>query len=166
VAKLIVTVDSSKGVAHIGRAIAKLTKAVRDTVVGTGHEGIEYAARRSPQYSGAFAGNWRLALNQMNTGRGTSSRDDTPLAEGTESSIRGALASKSAIEGWTPKDVVYLATSSMDADTGKSYSWDIEANVMKFRSVNPSKGAVRARSLGVMAGYLATRLVTLKSLKL
>jgi hypothetical protein len=161
-----ISVDSSKGVAHIERAIAKLTKGVKDVVLGTSHEGIEYAARTSPQYSGAFAGNWRLALNQPLAGQATSSKTSTPLAEGTTSSISGALASKAAIAGYTPKDVVYLSTASKDEVTGASYSWKIEANVMKFRPANPSKGAVRARSLGVMAAYLASRLPKLNAMRL
>ena len=145
-----ISVDSSKGVVHIDRAIAKLTDAVKKVVVHTSQDGLEYAAMTSPQYSGAFASNWRLALNKEVAGKAKSEGPlDDPLEEGNEGSLGAAFQSKETVKAWTPKDVVYLSTWSED-ERGASYSWKIEANVMNFRQENPSRGALVRRTSQVM----------------
>ena len=49
---------------------------------------------------------------------------------------------------------VFLSTRGINKGIGEDYTWDIEANIMKFRDVNPSGGAVVARTVKEIKKYI------------
>ena len=49
---------------------------------------------------------------------------------------------------------MFLSTRGLNKGEGEDYTWDIEANLMKFRDVNPSRGAVVARTVAQMQRYI------------
>ena len=52
---------------------------------------------------------------------------------------------------------MFLSTRGFNKETGEDYTWKIEANqpnILKFRDVNPSGGAVVERTVKEMRKYI------------
>lgn len=115
---------------------------------------LDVAARTSPQKTGRFASNWRLAIGQpkANNYRPAVSRGQRAtnswFQEGDDPAVSRALNGLgSKLSGLRLGDKVFLSTAAVNPETGDNYAWDIEAGIMRFRSVNPSGGRVLVRAL-------------------
>lgn len=126
-------------------------------------ESLKYATDTAPQYSGTFAGNFRLSVGSPNPGRDRKPHDYyTPLGgpqqEGDGAAIgRARAGSGGVLNGYKFGQAIYLSTTALSAEHNENYAWDIEANIMRFRPVNPSRGRVLGRTKEHAARYAKTK---------
>jgi hypothetical protein len=119
------------------------------------YRALEYAARTSPQYTGTYASNWRLSIGSPKPGNNDWHGKDFGLSEGDPQAVNEAINARgNKLSGLRAGEAVFLSTRGINKAEGEDYTWDIEANIMKFRDVNPSKGAVVARTVKEMGKYI------------
>lgn len=119
------------------------------------YRALEYAARTSPQYSGTYASNWRLSIGAPKPGNNDRHDTDRDLSEGSSSAVNEALNARgNKLSALRLGQAVFLSTRGINKGIGEDYTWDIEANIMKFRDVNPSGGAVVARTVKEIKKYI------------
>ncbi len=119
------------------------------------YRALEYAARTSPQYTGTYASNWRLSINSPKPGNKDWHGKDWGLSEGDSQAVNEAINARgNKLSGLRAGQKVFLSTRGVNKAEGEDYTWDIEANIMKFRDVNPSRGAVVARTVAQMQRYI------------
>ena len=119
------------------------------------YRALDYAARTSPQYTGTYASNWRLSIGAPKPGNNDWHGKDFGLSEGDPQAVNEAINARgNKLSGLRTGQKVFLSTRGLNKTEGEDYTWDIEANIMKFRDVNPSKGAVVARTIIRMKRYI------------
>ena len=119
------------------------------------YRALDYAARTSPQYTGTYASNWRLSIGAPRPGNNDWHGKDFGLSEGDSQAVNEAINARgNKLSGLRAGQKVFLSTRGFNKVEGEDYTWDIEANIMKFREVNPSKGAVVARTIVQMKRYI------------
>lgn len=119
------------------------------------YRALDYAARTSPQYTGTYASNWRLSIGAPRPGNNDWHGKDFGLSEGDSQAVNEAINARgNKLSGLRAGQRVFLSTRGFNKVEGEDYTWDIEANIMKFREVNPSKGAVVARTIVQMKRYI------------
>lgn len=119
------------------------------------YRALDYAARTSPQYTGTYASNWRLSIGAPKPGNNDWHGKDFGLSEGDPQAVDEAINARgNKLSGLRAGQKVFLSTRGFNKVEGEDYTWDIEANIMKFREVNPSKGAVVARTIVQMRRYI------------
>ena len=119
------------------------------------YRALDYAARTSPQYTGTYASNWRLSIGAPKPGNNDWHGKDFGLSEGDPQAVNEAINARgNKLSGLRVGQKVLLSTRGFNKVEGEDYTWDIEANIMKFRDVNPSKGAVVARTIIQMKRYI------------
>lgn len=119
------------------------------------YRALDYAARTSPQYTGTYASNWRLSIGAPKPGNNDWHGKDFGLSEGDSQAVNEAINARgNKLSGLRAGQKVFLSTRGFNKVEGEDYTWDIEANIMKFREVNPSKGAVVARTIVQMKRYI------------
>ena len=119
------------------------------------YRALEYAARTSPQYTGTYASNWRLSINSPKPGNKDWHGKGWGLSEGDPQAVNEAINARgNKLSGLRAGQKVFLSTRGVNKAEGEDYTWDIEANIMKFRDVNPSRGAVVARTVAQMQRYI------------
>ena len=119
------------------------------------YRALDYAARTSPQYTGTYASNWRLSIGAPKPGNNDWHGKDFGLSEGDPQAVNEAINARgNKLSGLRTGQKVFLSTRGLNKTEGEDYTWDIEANIMKFRDVNPSKGAVVARTIIQMKRYI------------
>ena len=119
------------------------------------YRALDYAARTSPQYTGTYASNWRLSIGSPKPGNNDWHGKDFGLSEGDPQAVDEAINARgNKLSGLRAGQKVFLSTRGFNKVEGEDYTWDIEANIMKFRDVNPSKGAVVARTVSQMKRYI------------
>lgn len=119
------------------------------------YRALDYAARTSPQYTGTYASNWRLSIGAPKPGNNDWHGKDFGLSEGDPQAVNEAINARgNKLSGLRAGQKVFLSTRGFNKVEGEDYTWDIEANIMKFREVNPSKGAVVARTIVQMRRYI------------
>ena len=119
------------------------------------YRALDYAARTSPQYTGTYASNWRLSIGAPKPGNNDWHGKDFGLSEGDSQAVNEAINARgNKLSGLRAGQRVFLSTRGFNKVEGEDYTWDIEANIMKFREVNPSKGAVVARTIVQMKRYI------------
>lgn len=119
------------------------------------YRALDYAARTSPQYTGTYASNWRLSIGAPKPGNNDWHGKDFGLSEGDSQAVNEAINARgNKLSGLRTGQKVFLSTRGLNKTEGEDYTWDIEANIMKFRDVNPSKGAVVARTIIQMKRYI------------
>ena len=119
------------------------------------YRALDYAARTSPQYTGTYASNWRLSIGAPRPGNNDWHGKDFGLSEGDSQAVNEAINARgNKLSGLRAGQKVFLSTRGLNKTEGEDYTWDIEANIMKFRDVNPSKGAVVARTIIQMQRYI------------
>jgi len=119
------------------------------------YRALEYAARTSPQYSGTYASNWRLSIGTPKPGNNDWHGKDWGLREGDPHAVNEAINARgNKLSALRSGQAVFLSTRGLNKEEGEDYTWDIEANLMKFRDVNPSRGAVVARTVSQMQRYI------------
>lgn len=119
------------------------------------YRALDYAARTSPQYTGTYASNWRLSIGAPKPGDNDWHGKDFGLSEGDPQAVNEAINARgNKLSGLRAGQRVFLSTRGFNKVEGEDYTWDIEANIMKFREVNPSKGAVVARTVSQMKRYI------------
>lgn len=119
------------------------------------YRALDYAARTSPQYTGTYASNWRLSIGAPKPGDNDWHGKDFGLSEGDPQAVNEAINARgNKLSGLRAGQKVFLSTRGLNKTEGEDYTWDIEANIMKFRDVNPSKGAVVARTIIQMKRYI------------
>ena len=119
------------------------------------YRALDYAARTSPQYTGTYASNWRLSIGSPKPGNNDWHGKDFGLSEGDPQAVNEAINARgNKLSGLRAGQKVFLSTRGFNKVEGEDYTWDIEANIMKFREVNPSKGAVVARTIVQMKRYI------------
>ena len=119
------------------------------------YRALDYAARTSPQYTGTYASNWRLSIGAPKPGNNDWHGKDFGLSEGDPQAVNEAINARgNKLSGLRAGQRVFLSTRGFNKVEGEDYTWDIEANIMKFREVNPSKGAVVARTIVQMKRYI------------
>lgn len=119
------------------------------------YRALDYAARTSPQYTGTYASNWRLSIGAPKPGNNDWHGKDFGLSEGDPQAVNEAINARgNKLSGLRAGQKVFLSTRGLNKTEGEDYTWDIEANIMKFRDVNPSKGAVVARTIIQMKRYI------------
>ena len=122
------------------------------------YRALEYAAKTSPQYTGTYASNWRLSINSPKPGNKDWHGKDWGLHEGSSYAVNEAINARgNKLSGLRSGEAVFLSTRGFNRETGEDYTWKIEANepnILKFRDVNPSKGAVVERTVKEMKKYI------------
>ena len=119
------------------------------------YRALDYAARTSPQYTGTYASNCRLSIGAPKPGNNDWHGKDFGLSEGDPQAVNEAINARgNKLSGLRAGQKVFLSTRGLNKTEGEDYTWDIEANIMKFRDVNPSKGAVVARTIIQMKRYI------------
>lgn len=119
------------------------------------YRALDYAARTSPQYTGTYASNWRLSIGSPKPGNNDWHGKDFGLSEGDSQAVNEAINARgNKLSGLRAGQRVFLSTRGLNKAEGEDYTWDIEVNIMKFRDVNPSKGAVVARTIVQMKRYI------------
>lgn len=119
------------------------------------YRALDYAARTSPQYTGTYASNWRLSIGAPKPGNNDWHGKDFGLSEGDSQAVNEAINARgNKLSGLRAGQKVFLSTRGFNKVEGEDYTWDIEVNIMKFRDVNPSKGAVVARTVSQMKRYI------------
>lgn len=148
-------------------AVAKAVEAKRaqlaEKVKLVAEESLKYATETSPQFSGTFVGNFRLSVSAPNPGRDQKPYDYwTPPGGSQQEGDAGAVGrakagSAGALNGYKFGQAIYLSTTALSAEDNENYAWDIEANIMRFRPVNPSRGRVLGRTKEHAVRYAKTK---------
>ena len=122
------------------------------------YRALEYAAKTSPQYTGTYAANWRLSIGAPKPGNKDWHGKDWGLQEGSPYAVNEALSALgNKLSNLRSGEAVFLSTRGFNKETGEDYTWKIEANqpnILKFRDVNPSGGAVVERTVKEMRKYI------------
>lgn len=139
----------------LAAALSRTTELALTKVKAVMYRALEYAARTSPQYSGTYASNWRLSIGAPKPGNNDWHGKDFGLSEGDSRVVNEAINARgNKLSGLRTGQKVFLSTRGYNKEDGEDYTWDIEANIMKFREVNPSRGAVVARTVAQMQRYI------------
>ena len=139
----------------LAAALTRTTELALTKVKAVMYRALEYAARTSPQYSGTYASNWRLSIGAPKPGNKDWHGKDWGLSEGDSYAVNEAINARgNKLSGLRMGQKVFLSTRGFNKETGEDYTWDIESNIMRFRDVNPSKGAVVARTVSQMQRYI------------
>ena len=139
----------------LAAALTRTTDLALTKVKAVMYRALEYAARTSPQYTGTYASNWRLSIGAPKPGNNDWHDKDFGLSEGDPQAVNEAINARgNKLSGLRAGQRVFLSTRGFNKVEGEDYTWDIEANIMKFRDVNPSKGAVVARTIIQMQRYI------------
>lgn len=139
----------------LAAALTKVEGITLSRVKWVMYRALEYAARTSPQYTGTYASNWRLSIGAPKSGNNDWHGKDSGLSEGDSQAVNEAINARgNKLSGLRMGQKVFLSTRGLNKGEGEDYTWDIEANIMKFRDVNPSRGAVVARTVSQMKRYI------------
>lgn len=139
----------------LAAALTRTTEYALTKVKTVMYRALDYAARTSPQYTGTYASNWRLSIGAPKPGNNDWHGKDFGLSEGDSQAVNEAINARgNKLSGLKAGQKVFLSTRGFNKVEGEDYTWDIEANIMKFREVNPSKGAVVARTIVQMRRYI------------
>lgn len=139
----------------LAAALTRTSEYALTKVKAVMYRALDYAARTSPQYTGTYASNWRLSIGAPKPGNNDWHGKDFGLSEGDSQAVNEALTARgNKLSGLKVGQRVFLSTRGVNKSEGEDYTWDIEANIMKFRDVNPSKGAVVARTITQMQRYI------------
>ena len=139
----------------LAAALTRTTDLALTKVKAVMYRALEYAARTSPQYTGTYASNWRLSIGAPKPGNNDWHDKDFGLSEGDSRVVNEAINARgNKLSGLRMGQKVFLSTRGFNKETGEDYTWDIESNIMRFRDVNPSKGAVVARTVSQMQRYI------------
>ena len=139
----------------IAASLTRTTEYALTKIKAVMYRALEYAARTSPQYTGTYASNWRLSIGAPKPGNNDWHDKDFGLSEGDSRVVNEAINARgNKLSGLRMGQKVFLSTRGLNKEDGEDYTWDIEANIMKFRDVNPSKGAVVARTVSQMKRYI------------
>lgn len=139
----------------LAAALTRTTEYALTKVKTVMYRALDYAARTSPQYTGTYASNWRLSIGAPKPGNNDWHGKDFGLSEGDSQAVNEAINARgNKLSGLRAGQKVFLSTRGFNKVEGEDYTWDIEANIMKFREVNPSKGAVVARTIVQMRRYI------------
>lgn len=147
----------------VTRAIEAKRQQLALKVRDVAEESLKYATDTAPQFSGTFAGNFRLSVSAPNPGRDQKPYDYwAPLGGSQQEGDAGAVGrakagSAGALNGYKFGQAIYLSTTASNAEDNENYAWDIEANIMRFRPVNPSRGRVLGRTKEHAARYAKTK---------
>jgi hypothetical protein len=139
----------------LAAALTRSTDLALTKVKAVMYRALEYAARTSPQYTGTYASNWRLSIGAPKSGNNDWHGKAFGLSEGDPQAVNEAINARgNKLSGLRSGQAVFLSTRGLNKEDGEDYTWDIESNIMKFRDVNPSKGAVVARTIIQMKRYI------------
>ena len=139
----------------IAASLTRTTEYALTKIKAVMYRALEYAARTSPQYTGTYASNWRLSIGAPKPGNNDWHDKDFGLSEGDSRVVNEAINARgNKLSGLRMGQKVFLSTRGFNKETGEDYTWDIESNVMRFRDVNPSRGAVVARTVAQMQRYI------------
>lgn len=139
----------------LAAALTRTTELALTKVKAVMYRALDYAARTSPQYTGTYASNWRLSIGSPKPGNNDWHGKDFGLSEGDSHAVNEAINARgNKLSGLRAGQRVFLSTRGLNKAEGEDYTWDIEVNIMKFREVNPSKGAVVARTIIQMKRYI------------
>ena len=139
----------------IAASLTRTTEYALTKIKAVMYRALEYAARTSPQYSGTYASNWRLSIGAPKPGNNDWHDKDFGLSEGDSRVVNEAINARgNKLSGLRMGQKVFLSTRGFNKEDGEDYTWDIESNIMRFRDVNPSKGAVVARTVSQMQRYI------------
>lgn len=139
----------------LAAALTRTTEYALTKVKAVMYRALDYAARTSPQYTGTYASNWRLSIGAPKPGNNDWHGKDFGLSEGDSQAVNESLTARgNKLSGLRAGQKVFLSTRGVNRAEGEDYTWDIEANIMKFRDVNPSRGAVVARTITQMRRYI------------
>jgi hypothetical protein len=153
-----------EGLDRFDQAFSKFFASVERKVEKRFHQtastALQWMAQESPQYSGDFAANWKVAINgidvsfdyQAVSGQADFFRDGgknegaRPFQQGDPEAIRYALVRGEPILA-RAKFGDYVTISNSAARGEFSYAWLIEEGKIRFRPVNVSGGRVISRLL-------------------
>lgn len=137
--------------AWVERVEAQATVKLKATSI----HALTWLARHSPQFSGDFAANWKVAVN------GTDASFDTGAVEAKWTDPRGAAFGTESYKQGDAPAITYAFTRgapviqqaklgdyltlSNSALHDEPYAWKIENNQIKFRPENAEGGRVVAR---------------------
>ncbi len=139
----------------LAAALTRTSEYAMAKVKAVMYRALDYAARTSPQYTGTYASNWRLSIGAPKPGNNDWHGKDFGLSEGDSQAVNEAINARgNKLSGLRTGQKVFLSTRGYNKEDGEDYTWDIEANIMKFRDVNPSRGAVVARTVSQMKRYI------------
>ena len=139
----------------IAASLTRTTEYALTKIKAVMYRALEYAARTSPQYTGTYASNWRLSIGAPKPGNNDWHDKDFGLSEGDSRVVNEAINARgNKLSGLRMGQKVFLSTRGFNKETGEDYTWDIESNIMRFRDVNPSRGAVVARTVAQMPRYI------------
>jgi hypothetical protein len=139
----------------IAASLTRTTEYALTKIKAVMYRALEYAARTSPQYTGTYASNWRLSIGAPKPGNNDWHDKDFGLSEGDSRVVNEAINARgNKLSGLRMGQKVFLSTRGFNKETGEDYTWDIESNIMRFRDVNPSRGAVVARTVAQMQRYI------------
>ena len=142
----------------LAAALSRTTELALTKVKAVMYRALEYAARTSPQYSGTYASNWRLSIGAPKPGNKDWHGKDWGLSEGDSYAVNEAINARgNKLSGLRMGQKVFLSTRGFNKETGEDYTWKIEAdspNILRFRDVNPSGGAVVERTVAQMQRYI------------
>lgn len=134
------------------RTLAQTKKMAQDT--------LAYAAKVSPQWTGTFAANWRLAINKSRPGNSNNEVATDAEREVPQASERDSVAVNTAINSSGSRlsrlkvgDRIYLSTVARNQD-GDEYHWDVEGGLIRFRKDNPTARANKGRILELAKAHL------------
>lgn len=137
------------------RTLSATKKMAQDT--------LAFAAKKSPQWTGTFAANWRLSINRARPGNSSDEvardfeREFPDAKEGDMVAVRTATNSPgSKLSGLRLGDRIYLSTRARNED-GEEYHWDVEGGLIRFRKQNPTARANKGRILELAKLYLKAR---------
>ena len=136
-------------------------KAAEDAAVGLATKVFEKALVESPQYSGSYAGNWKLSYGSIDTSfefdplgtkgsgpvyqRGSGPAQDHARAHGMKSP-----------GGFKLGQSIFVSNSTVSKSSDPRYSdvnlaWQIEQGYIRFRPVNEGADHVGTKSLNFVA---------------
>ena len=136
-------------------------KAAEDAAVGLATKVFEKALAESPQYSGSYAGNWKLSYGSIDTSfefdpLGT--KGSGPIYQRGSGPAQGyahAHGMKSP-GGFKLGQSIFVSNSTVSKSSDPRYSdvnlaWQIEQGYIRFRPVNEGADHVGAKSLNFVA---------------
>ena len=136
-------------------------KAAEDAAVGLATKVFEKALAESPQYSGSYAGNWKLSYGSIDTSfefdpLGT--KGSGPIYQRGSGPAQGyarAHGMKSP-GGFKLGQSIFVSNSTVSKSSDPRYSdvnlaWQIEQGYIRFRPVNEGADHVGTKSLNFVA---------------